>query len=177
FSPGSMMITHVPGLDSDAALTASGLVRANNIARYADTNQAAVVIDATTGQRWPIWTELDHSTMLEHGYSANSSTLTIRPAKNFTDGHRYIVGLRNLKKADGSAIAPSDGFRLYRDRLVTSSPVVESRRSKMESIFASLKAAGLTRSSLNLAWDFTVASTKSLTTPSQSLATRRWATL
>jgi len=162
FSPGSMMITHVPGLDSDAALTASGLVRANNIARYADTNQAAVVIDATTGQRWPIWTELDHSTMLEHGYSANSSTLTIRPAKNFTDGHRYIVGLRNLKKADGSAIAPSDGFRLYRDRLVTSSPVVESRRSKMESIFASLKAAGLTRSSLNLAWDFTVASTKSL---------------
>lgn len=167
FSPGSMLITHIPGLTNDAAINRSGLPTSANIGKYSETNQALVVIDASTGQRWPIWAE--------NGQGYNDATidkaatipeakanLVIHPARNFTDGHRYIVALRNLKDSTGKAIAPSDGFRLYRDRLVTKSSVVESRRDHMEALFTSLKAAGIDRSSLNLAWDFTVASTRSL---------------
>jgi len=167
FSPGSMLITRIPGLTNDAAITRSGLPTTTNIGKYADANQALVVIDASTGQRWPIWAENGQG-YSDSAFDKVSSTpedkanLIIHPARNFTDGHRYIVALRNLKDSTGKAIAPSDGFRLYRDRLVTSNSVVESRRTHMESLFGSLKSAGIDRSNLNLAWDFTVASTRSL---------------
>ncbi|MCX6394074.1 MAG: hypothetical protein NTY57_04380 [Solirubrobacterales bacterium] len=167
FSPGSMMITHVPGLTSNAAIAATGMPTVNNIGKYSETNQAAVLIDAATGVRQAIWAEDGQ------GYSdatidkvastpADSANLIIHPAKNLQDGHRYIVALRNLKTASGAAIPASDGFRLFRDRLVTKSSVVESRRVQMEAIFKTLKTAGIDRSGLNLAWDFTVASTRSL---------------
>ncbi len=167
FSPGSMLITHIPGLTNDTAISRSGLPTVTNIGKYSDANQALVVIDATTGQRWPIWAEngqgySDATIDKVSSTSEDKANLVIHPARNFTDGHRYIVALRNLKDSTGTAIAPSDGFRLYRDRLVTKSSVVESRRDHMESLFTSLKAAGIDRSNLNLAWDFTVASTRSL---------------
>ncbi|MEI7889577.1 MAG: hypothetical protein WCI34_04625, partial [Actinomycetes bacterium] len=109
FSPGSMLITHVPGLTSNAAIAASGLPTVDNIGKYSDTNQAAVLIDAATGVRQAIWAEDGQ------GYSdatidkvastpADSANLIIHPAKNLQDGHRYIVALRNLKTAAGAAI-------------------------------------------------------------------------
>ena len=167
FSPGSMLITHVPGLSSNAAIAASGMPTVNNIGKYSDANQAAVLIDAATGVRQPLWAEdgqgyTDATIDKVPSTPADSANLVIHPAKNLLDGHRYIVALRNLKTASGTAIPASDGFRLYRDRLVTKSSVVESRRTHLEDLFTSLKAAGINRSSLNLTWDFTVASTRSL---------------
>ena len=172
FSPGAMLLTHIDGLTSEAAMQQSGLVPLTDLDRYADPNQAAVLIDTVTGQRHPIWAELDSSLRNENlppnlqaqpTYdAAKDAVLIIRPARNLVDGRRYVVGLRNLKTATGAAIAPTDGFRIYRDRLVTRSSVIESRRAKMESIFSTLETAGISRSSLNTAWDFTVASTRSL---------------
>lgn len=167
FSPGSMMITHVPGLTSNAAIAATGMPTVNNIGKYSETNQAAVLIDVATGARQPIWAEngqgySDATIDKVDAIPADSANLVIHPAKNLQDGHRYIVALRNLKTAAGAAIPVSDGFRLFRDRLVTKSSIVESRRVQMEAIFKTLKTAGIDRSSLNLAWDFTVASTRSL---------------
>ena len=176
FSPGSMLITHVPGLVTDQAVRNSGLVTADDIGKYADPNQSVVVIDTTTGERWPVWAEVDHSAMVK-GQSVDGEwveeaasdaekaagvNLIIRPAKNFTDGHRYVVGLRNLRDANNNPIPASDGFRIFRDRLVGKRASIESRRASMESIFTTLKNAGIERSNLNLAWDFTVASTRSL---------------
>ncbi len=167
FSPGSMLLTHIDGLTSDEALKKSGLVPLTDLDRYADPNQAVVLIDTVTGQRHPIWAELDHSISESSSYNtgydaAKDAVLIIRPAKNLVDGRRYVVGLRNLKKADGSPIGATNGFRLYRDRLVTKNAVIESRRTKMESVFTTLANAGVDRSTLNTAWDFTVASTRSL---------------
>jgi hypothetical protein len=167
FSPGSTMLTHIPGLTNQAAFNASGLVPVTDIGRYADTNQAAVVIDTATGQRWPIWSELSTG-YTDESLDGVASTpeanlnVMIHPAKNFLDGHHYVVALRNLKDSSGASIQATNGFRIYRDRLVTSSSVIESRRAHMEDLFTQLKTAGIDRSSLNIAWDFTVASTKSL---------------
>ena len=59
------------------------------------------MIDARTGTRWPTWAELDVT-------DPNPATrlLMVHPARNLTEGDRYIVALRDLKTADGSAIAP-----------------------------------------------------------------------
>ena len=71
------------------------------MARAFDPGQPAVVIDAETGERQLIWAELDSQA------SADADrNLFIRPGKNFREGRRYIVALRNLKRADGSAIEP-----------------------------------------------------------------------
>jgi len=155
FSPGQSITATVPGLDNQAAFDQSGIVPITNMADYARADQPVVVINATTGARQLIWAEMDSSA----GSPANTS-LIIRPGKNWQEGQRYIVALRNLKKADGSAITASPGFRAYRDNQIPASAnkVIKDRKPAMEDIFAKLGAAGIARGDLDLAWDFTVAS-------------------
>jgi hypothetical protein len=153
FGPGSPIHTKIPGLDIQAAFDRTGLVPETDMARAFDPGQPAVVIDADSGQRQLIWAELDSQA------STNADrNLFIRPGKNFLEGHRYIVALRNLKRADGSTIEPQRPFRVYRDGIVTTSSVVEARRVHMEDLFAKLGRAGIGRGDLYLAWDFTVGS-------------------
>ncbi len=153
FSPGSMIITKVPGLDNDEALEETGAVPITDMGRYDDPDQPIVVINADTGERHPIWAEIDANPT-----SDEDRTLIIRPARNFDEGARYIVALRNLKDSDGNAIEPSLGFKVYRDRLITPQAAIENRRPHMEELFATLKDSGIKRLPLDLAWDFTVAS-------------------
>src|SRR5690606_15721429 len=90
-------------------------------------------------------------------------SLMIRPAKNFIEGHRYIVALRNLRDGNGELIEPSNLFRAYRDKLRTGEAVYENRRAAMEDIFSRLTQHGVNRGELTLAWDFTVASQQNIT--------------
>ncbi|HZJ27011.1 MAG TPA: hypothetical protein VFF40_08405 [Acidimicrobiia bacterium] len=153
FSPGTPILAFVPGLDS----AASGIAPITDIGRSLDPDQAVVLVDAVTGERQPFFAELDAQADPEPG-----PVLIIRPARNLTEGHRFIVALRNLRDGETNTIAPSRGFRLYRDGIETYAPAVEARRAHMEDIFATLAAAGVERESLYLAWDFTVSSTRSL---------------
>src|SRR6185295_11785939 len=102
-------------------------------------------------------------TNLKRGHAKRSRVVIIRPARNFDEGERYIVALRNLKNARGGPIRAGRGFRLYRDRIRTGAKPIEKRRAHFEQLFRKLKRAGVRRGSLYLAWDFTVASERSLT--------------
>jgi len=153
FSPGSYVSVRVPGLDTPAAFTASKLVPLTDMAQYAAKSAPAVIIDAATGQRQLIWAELD----AQAGTAANTNLL-IRPGKNFLEGHRYIVALRSLKSATGSTLAAPASFRAFRDKKSGGG----ARRAAMEDIFKRLEKAKIARKDLYLAWDFTVASEKSL---------------
>jgi hypothetical protein len=157
FSPGVGIVLKVPGLDTPAALQQTGAVPINHIGRYADPNAPVVVIDATTGQRWPIWTEID-----SNGGSAAKTALEIHPAVNFASGHRYIVALRNLKDAAGQTIPAPEGFRYYRDQLASTETPINAQRARFESVFNPLRSAGIRRSNLYLAWDFTVATDENI---------------
>jgi hypothetical protein len=147
FSPGSLLTTYVPGLD----LSQTHGVPINDLARTYDENAAIVVIDADTLERNLIWTELDSNG------SPSTRNLIVRPGRNFREGHTYIVGLRNLKDSTGSTIPAGDAFRGYRDGTTD-----DARSEHMKWIFSRLKKAGIKRSSLFLAWDFTVASKENL---------------
>jgi len=156
FSPGAMILTYVPHVD----LAKTGAAPITDIGRSLDPNQPIVLLDADTGQRWPFFAELDAQADPLEG-----AILVIRPAKNLTEGHRYVVALRDMRDASGSIIPASRGFQLYRDGIPTFDPTIEQRRPQMESIFRSLRRVGVGRSSLYLAWDFTVASERSLSEP------------
>jgi hypothetical protein len=158
FSPGSVILAKVPGLETTADVAATGANGVNHLAGYTEPNAPVVVIDAQTGRRWPIWTEIDST-------AANpaKAVVEIHPAVNFTPGHRYIVALRCLHNAAGEGLEAPIAFQYYRDKVPSKQPQVNAQRGRFESIFASLGQAGISRGNLYLAWDFTVASTQNLT--------------
>ncbi|HEY8582220.1 MAG TPA: hypothetical protein VIL49_04710 [Capillimicrobium sp.] len=172
FSPGQPIVVHVPGLDSDQAMANTGAVPVTDLARTYDAQQPVVLINARTRQRQLIWAELD-----ANATDPSDRHLLINPAVNLEHGERYIVALRHLRDADGDLLAPTNAFRVYRDSLPTFQPEVEQRRPHMESILSTLSQAGIERSSLYLAWDFTVASRESITGRMLSIRDRAFAEL
>jgi hypothetical protein len=172
FSPGSALLTKVPGLDNPAAATASHLPPLTDLSRGLSWISPVVVINARTGKRHPIWAELDSTATTDA-----SRILIVRPAVNFKEGEHYIVALRNLKTATGQTIQPSPRFRKYRDRIRTRNWDIEKRRGHFERLFHKLGKAGVGRHSLYLAWDFTVASERSLAGRMLSIRDRAFASL
>jgi hypothetical protein len=157
FSPGQVIVTRVPGLDTPAALRRTGAVPVNDMARAFDRRQPVVVIDARTARRHLVWAELDARATRPEG-----TALLVHPGVSFREGRRYIVALRNLRDARGRLLRPGPAFRRYRDRIGTRSPAFERRREHMEGIFRTLRRAGIPRENLYRAWDFTVSSRRSL---------------
>jgi hypothetical protein len=87
--------------------------------------------------------------------------LIIRPAKNFREGHTYIVALRDMRDSKGDAISAGPAFARYRDAYPGA--VRDARGAHMQWILARLASAGINADkSLFLAWDFTIASARSL---------------
>lgn len=149
FSPGPKIITVVPGVD----LARSGAPLITRIADSLRPDSPVVLIDADTGERQLAWAEEDPEA---------EDMVIVRVGKNLRSGGRYIAALRRLRDAEGQPIEPGRAFRLYRDRIPTYLPAFEARRPHMESLFATLAAAGIPREDLYLAWDFTVASKRNL---------------
>ncbi|MEI8356942.1 MAG: hypothetical protein WCH13_00465, partial [Deltaproteobacteria bacterium] len=154
FSPGALIETFVPGLDP----VASGIALVTDIGASLREDAPIVLVDADTGERKPLWAELDASVS-----SDEERALLIRPAVNLQEGHRHVVAIRGLFGRDGAPIPAGDAFRAMRDKLRTNVPEFDARRPQFERVFADLERAGVARSDLYLAWDFTVASRRNLT--------------
>ena len=160
WSPGSAVLTLAPGIDlhqtwGTASLPERERDHLADIARYQAADAPIVIINTRTGERHPFWSELD-----THPDTTDAERLLIlRPAVNFEEGTRYVVALRDLRRADGSVIPAGDAFARYRDRR---SVRFDARRPAMERVFADLAAAGIARQDLYLAWDFTIASERNL---------------
>src|SRR3954447_1079997 len=151
FSPGSEIVTKITGLDTDQQLDATGAARIWNPEASLIAGAPVAVIDADTGAKQMVWAELDHS-MDALGATPADRDLIIRPAKNFLEGHRYIVALRL-----GQSVTTDPTFAAYRDKTPLTNPFDEQRRAHFENLFDTLGAAGIKRAELTQAWDFTVA--------------------
>lgn len=153
FSQGVGTVVKIPGIESLEAVQANDLVPLNRLGEYADPNQRVVVINTKTGERHPIWAEIDSNAGLDR-----NRVLEIKPSKNYEEKTRYIVALRNLTDKNGKPLAAPNAFRYYRDQIPSGQAPVNARRAHFESIFKILKKAGIKRGDLYLAWDFTTAS-------------------
>jgi hypothetical protein len=146
-----VILTKVPGLDTPGALARTKAVSLRDLSRYTSRSAPVLLLDARTGRRQPIWVELD-----SNARSARARLLEIHPARNLAEGRRFVVVLRNLRTAAGRQIKATARFAALRDG--------RARSKRYDAIFRTLRKAGVKRDkSLFLAWDFTVASRRSLT--------------
>ena len=170
FSPGIAAMTHFP------RATVVGLAAPDSIRASLRRSSPTVILDANTGRRVPHWVELDEWVVqakiradtgkTRPGFTVKRNlkdlrkerALMLRPAVRLEDGTRYIVAIRNVRDEKGRVLPPSPGFRDLRDNRPSRDPVIRSRRAHFEEIFEALEAAGVSRSDLQVAWDFTTAS-------------------
>jgi hypothetical protein len=153
FSPGPQITLVIPGLDP----VRSGLAPVTDLAKSLAPESNLVLLDADTGERVLAWAELD-----SHAPTGGPQALLVLPARSLREGHRHVVALRGLVDQAGAPIEPSAVFRAYRDKQRTSNPDIEARRAAMERIFDDLDEHAVGRDDLVIAWDFTVASQRSL---------------
>ena len=138
FSPGTMIVTKVPGLDTPEAFRRTGAVPITDIERTYDAGQPIVVIDAAhAASASLIWSELDANPA-----DPRDATLIIRPAVNFEEGHRYIVALRNLKDAHGTRDQPQPRVPRLPRRRPPADAGDRARRPHFEQLFRTLGEAG-----------------------------------
>jgi hypothetical protein len=144
-----------------------GGVRGDDLVGYYDGDPAGsisdqsptLLIDAESGERVLHFAELD-----PRAESDERRALVIRPSVRLRPGARHVVAIRRLVDASGVAIAPPEGFRRLRDRQTRGDPVLGPLSERYESeLFPVLEAAGVTRSELVLAWDFSVRSEQDAT--------------
>jgi hypothetical protein len=159
FSPGSTILAHVPGI----SLSRSHAATISRIGQSLDANAPVVLIDAMTGTRWPSWAELD-----ANDSDKSTRLLIIHPARNLSEGHRYIVALRNLKTVSGRTISPPPAFAVsvldLHDRS-SFTPLTGRYAAHPKVDLTTLSRSGVSPKGIYLAWDFTVASRQNLTSP------------
>jgi len=148
FSPGSPILTFVPGID----LVRTGAAPITDIGRSLSHDAPIVLLNTRTGRRHPYWAELDATTT-----DNTRRMLIIRPARNLDEGTRYIVALRRIRDSNGTLIAPSAAFAAFLKG--EGRPL---RQRHMTELFQRLADAGVRTRDLYLAWDFTVASERNL---------------
>ena len=182
FSPGSPVLTFVPGLDlhqtwgtADEPHSEVGPFDPGpftdpaggyfdnrdhlaDISRYLAPDAPIVIWDATDGERHAFWSELD--THPETG--EDERLLILRPAVNFEEGHRYVVALRNLRDGAGEIIPTGEAFAALRDDALAAEPTTPRGQHYAEAVLPELDRAGVRADELFLAWDFTVASAENL---------------
>jgi hypothetical protein len=149
------------GEEADAYLpnaTATGLPDENNIAVTATTASATILLEPDTGTLMPHFSEIDMSTPYP-----DQRALMIHPVMRLKDGTRYIVAIRNVVDSSGVLIPPSASFQALRDKIPTQYAALEARRAHFEDIFTQLTAAGIARSTLQIAWDYTTATQPTFT--------------
>jgi len=160
FSPTVQILMHFPGgVDLERSNAARLLAATRSYGtRSLDADSPTVLLDANTGERILHFVEND-----ARATDDARRPLFLRPGKSLTPGHRYIVAVRNLVHSDGSVVVAEAPFAALRDERPTDINAIESRRDNFRGIFDTLFAAGVARSSLILAFDFTVASDDGLT--------------
>lgn len=167
FSPTVQVLMHFPGGVDPVLSGASHLIPGEpgqpNARSYGtrslDPDSPTVLIDAESGEHILHFVESDARAA---GDPARQ-VLFLRPARSLRPGHHYIVAVRHLVHPDGSAISPEAPFATLRDRRPSTIASLEARRLHFEQLFLRLQHAGVSRSDLQLAFDFVVQSDEGLT--------------
>jgi glycerophosphoryl diester phosphodiesterase len=189
FSPGALITTFVPGLSLEQTFgLPSHQIGLANIGLSQDPDAPILVLEVSEDEapkRHLVWSELDQNANqltvaavpnvgtfpiqgvtdgkghVQRPLNDGRAALLIRPAKNFSEGKRYVVVLRRLKNAAGQPIPAQAGFQACLSGASALPPVQQRCEQLEDRVFPVLAAAGIELDdSLYLAWDFTVASTQ-----------------
>jgi hypothetical protein len=154
FSPGTPILTVVQGI----SLARTGAAPQTNIGISLRRAAPIVVLDTRTGRRVPYWAELDSNTT-----NTARQALIIHPAVRLADDTHYVVALRDLRNASGGLIPPPPGFAAMLKPQPPRGAVLHARWLSFRPVFRVLHRNGIASVGLYQAWDFTTASSRSLT--------------
>jgi hypothetical protein len=156
FSPGSVIMTYVPGL----SIANSKIATSTNIGLSLAPDSPIVILDTATQARVPYFAELDAQTT-----NPSEQLLLIHPAVALTEGHRYAVTLRHLVDGNGKRIAP-----LATTKAALAGKLKPAERGKHIKWVIRNDLASVLGSTVPFqAWDFTVASANSLAGPALTM--------
>ncbi len=117
-----------------------------------------LLFDFDTGEQINHWIEND-----ARANSASRTLTFLRPTQSLIPGRRYLVAVRDLKDDRGFDIEAEAVFRNLRDGEPSDLDAVNERRAALEPVFQRLDELGVDRSTLLLAFEFTVQSDEALT--------------
>lgn len=200
YSPGQPITVYVPNLGTEKDAQGQpygpvkGAVSLTDLSRYDDPDAPILVLDTgpvdapyAVPRRHLIWAEIDLNAgklipgvidQATPSLKGKRAALIIRPAKNFEEGHRYVVVLRHLRDDADRPIPAGAAFTVCRDRLPTGLAMLRQRCAALEPVFADLDKAGIARdASLYLAWDFTTASAQNNVARLKAMRDRAFAAL
>jgi len=156
FSPGAVIMTYVSGL----SIAASRIATSTNIGLSLAPNAPIVILDTATGERVPYFAELDAQVS-----DGAKQLLLILPVVALTEGHRYAVVLRHLYDANYERIAP-----LASTKAALAGTLQPAERGAHIRWVIRHDLASVLGSSVPFqAWDFTVASKRSLAGPALTM--------
>lgn len=155
YGVGAPLMVILPNLDPDQLLGERDI--ADTIGPDADIVWLEVT-DAGT-RRIPYYAEADPA-----AEDDAEQIVFVRPAEILKENTRYVVAFRNLVDRDGARVLPSKAFAALRDGVADRSeyPNLGDRQARFDTLFADLEAEGVDRATLQLAWSFNTASSKSL---------------
>lgn len=154
FSPGGPILTVLPGAD----LTASGVAPITDIGASLNRDAPIVLIDTRTGRRVSCWAEADATDP-----DPATRAILIHPAYRLADQTTYVVALRDLVTGSGRPVTPPAGFSAMLSPAPPASEPLRDRWFEVRPVLRYLALHGIGAHGLDQAWEFTTASTRSLT--------------
>lgn len=165
FSPGSMIMIHVPYLSmSNSAIATSTDIGSSTCSADgvgAASTAPIVLWDTTSKTCVPYFAELD-----AQDSKASSQLLMIHPVRNFTEGDRIDVVLKNLKDIKNQDIAELPG-----EAAAVSGTMQPAARGQHLDWIVTHDLSSFDLGHLYVAWDFTVISSGGTTTGNYSAHT------
>jgi len=131
-----------------AAIDRASLPSVLDLASSVTPESGVQVIDRDTGERVPVWAELDL-----HGEAPDEQTLIVRPMRGLPFGRRVAVVVTDAVLTEGGepAEAPAP-FAALRDGRPTDSAALEAMRPGYEALFEFLAEHEVPRERVILAW-------------------------
>ena len=116
-----------------------------------------LLIEADTAQPVPSFVDLDPRALEpDGGGDPEHQAIVLHPYVPLAYQTRYVVALQGVQSIDGGLVPAPEGFRRLRDSQTTGDPVLSPLQAHYDDdVFPVLEKAGLSRSNLQLAWDFT----------------------
>ncbi len=154
FSASGGILVKVPvAIDSSLFVTPYGDPTPSTL-----PGSSTLIIDTVTGARIAHFTEIDPRARADADRS-----LTLRPFRRLDAAKRYVVALQGIRSSTGTLIDPPAEFADLRERRVTSRAPQALHDRYETDVFPVLDRAGVSRSALTLAWDFTTSTDENLT--------------
>ncbi|MCA9664436.1 MAG: hypothetical protein KC503_02575 [Myxococcales bacterium] len=159
FSPSVQPVAYF-----DKGVSGDGLVGENDdYGKSLEATALVQIIDFTSGERVPLFAEVEQQALQAGFKDKYKPGLLIRPAKRLLENRRYVVVLRvGIKAHDGSALAPPEPFRKIRDGETTGDPTIDKEATRLEPVLKFAEGKGIARKDMLLVWDFHTASAEAV---------------